>query len=78
MKTMIHPKGPEGLPLAEVDDAVTEEASQDAGSSWEAEVLRRIAPRLAEVQRRAAHDDEVLGWEAASVRRLVQVTSGEL
>ncbi|MET0661083.1 MAG: hypothetical protein ABW110_23335 [Steroidobacteraceae bacterium] len=75
---MVHPKRPERLPLVEVDDAVTEEASQDAGPSWEAEVLRRIAPRLAEVQRRAAHDDGVLGWEAASVRRLVQVTTGEI
>lgn len=47
-------------------------ASEDAALSWEAEVLRRIAPRLAEVQRRAAQDGDVLGWEAAGVSRLNQ------
>ena len=74
---MVPPNYLEGLPLAEVDHAMDEETSQEEGLSWEAEVLRRIAPRLAEVQRHAAHDDNLLGWEAASVRRLVQVTNGE-
>jgi hypothetical protein len=40
--------------------------------SWEAEVLRRIAPRLAEAQRRAADDENTLGWEAVGVRRLAR------
>lgn len=68
----------EGLPHPEVDGVIENEADQDTPSSWEAEVLRRIAPRLAEARRRAAHGEEVLGWEAAGVRRLVEVTSGEL
>jgi hypothetical protein len=73
---MVHHKRFEGLPKAEVD--VTEkDASENVPLSWEEEVLRRIAPRLAEVQRRAAHDDEVLGWEAAGVRRLAQVTGDQ-
>lgn len=68
----------EGLPLPEVDGVAEEEVSQGASLSWEAEVLRRIAPRLAEVRRRAAQDAEALGWEAAGLRRLVEVTSGEV
>lgn len=77
-KVMVHTKRFEGLPLPEVDEVMEEETSQEVGSSWEAEVLRRIAPRLAEIRRRAAHDEEVLGWEAAGVRRLVEVTGGEI
>lgn len=54
---------------------------KDAASprNWEAEVLRRIAPRVEEVQRRMAreNDDESLGWEAAGLKRLAQVTGGE-
>lgn len=46
--------------------------------NWEAEVLRRIAPRVEEVRRRmACNQDESLGWEAAGLRRLAQVTGGE-
>lgn len=75
---MVHYKRFEGLPLPEVDDEMPDETSQDVVLSWEAEVLRRIAPRLAEIQRRAEQDDAVLGWEAAGVRRLVEVTSGEI
>ena len=52
-------------------------ASDNFASSWEAEVLRRIAPRLAEARRRAANGEQELGWEAAGVRRLVEMTGGE-
>jgi hypothetical protein len=67
----------EGSLLPDVAPAA-EEPPPEVALSWEEEVLRRIAPRLAEVQRHAARDTDVLGWEAAGVRRLVQVTGGEL
>jgi hypothetical protein len=63
------------LPRSEVDRVMEDDGERRNGLSWEAEVLRRMAPRLAELQRRAgACDDDVLGWEAANVRRLVEVT----
>ncbi len=70
---MVHYKRVEGPPKPEVD-VTKNEMSENVQLSWEEEVLRRIAPRLAEVQRCAAQDDEVLGWEAAGVRRLAQET----
>jgi hypothetical protein len=75
---MAHDKRFEGSLLPETSRSATEEPAEDYGSSWEAEVLRRIAPRLAEVRKHVAHNEEVLGWEAAGVRRLVQVTGGEV
>lgn len=57
-----------------VDSPAGAEPSCDVAVSWEAEVLRRMAPRLAEVRRRAAQDENVLGWEAAGVRRLARET----
>lgn len=73
---MVHYKRFESSPKPEVTVAEGEPAD-NVQLSWEEEVLRRIAPRLAEVQRHAAQDDEVLGWEAAGVRRLAQVTGGQ-
>jgi hypothetical protein len=76
---MVNYKRLERLPLADIDPAIDEEMHPNAGGgSWEDEVLRRIAPLLAEVRRRAAQDDALLGWEAAGVRRLAQQTGGEL
>ncbi|MET0657855.1 MAG: hypothetical protein ABW110_06825 [Steroidobacteraceae bacterium] len=60
--------------MGSVDSPTSAEASQDVEASWEAEVLRRMAPRLAEIKRRAAQDESALGWEAASVRRLARET----
>lgn len=73
---MVHHERVEGMPRTAIETAADDEARATADLSWEEEVLRRIAPHLAEV-RRHVQDDAVLGWEAAGVRRLVQVTGGE-
>jgi hypothetical protein len=80
MQTMAQHKRSEAVMATEKPPlALTSEelASENVASSWEAEVLRRIAPRLAEARRRAAHDEAELGWEAAGVRRLVEMTDGK-
>ena len=59
------------------ESAIAADGGPEQPASWEAEVLRRIAPRLAEVRRRTEADEVTLGWEAASVRCLTEMTREE-
>ncbi|MGH8175186.1 MAG: hypothetical protein ACREV5_02850 [Steroidobacter sp.] len=37
---------------------------------WESTVIRRVAPRVAEVQSEIEADEERFGWESEGLRRL--------
>lgn len=63
--------------MSSVDSPSAEENKQQEATNWEAEVLRRIAPRLAELKRRTVQEEHALGWEAAGVRRLAEFAGEE-
>jgi hypothetical protein len=37
---------------------------------WESTVIRRVAPRIAEVQEEIEADEDCFGWESEGLRRL--------
>lgn len=60
---------PKKIPVPEeLEDADPEKTL--VREDWESTVIRRVAPRLAEVQDEVEADDDRFGWESEGLKRL--------
>lgn len=58
-------------PIPPIDDDIEDIDPEQTvvGDDWESTVIRRVAPRVAEVQDKIADEDR-FGWESEVLRRL--------